>query len=205
MTIGGIEIRYGEVARFLLVALAMALVGCASLAKLPEDTPDERRRKIVSRVFLGIGTFGISEAFVHPKQNRILAARRNFEYGVHMTRTLAKARTLDELIRFFGADPRCKQSGEATQTCTWHFDTWVYGMTGPVFYGYYFAAWRARPVQIGRDVLVVICTLPRDGSAREPGSCSHSTPDGLQREGYLLECHARHTVYCSPDSRGRRF
>ena len=203
MTIGGIEIRYGKVARFLLVALAMAPVSCASLAKLPEDTPDERRRKIVSRVFLGIGTFGISESVVHRKQNRILAARWRYEDGVARTHELAQARTLDELIRLFAADPSCKESGETTKTCTWHFDTRVYGVTGSGYHGRYYSSWSSRPLQIAGEVFVAICTVPREGSAREPGSCSHSTPDGVKREGYLLECHARHPVYCPPDSRGR--
>ncbi len=188
-----------------LIACALPLsIGCASLAKLPEDSPAERNRKILMRICLGVGTFGFSEIPISKKQRRILQAREDYEAGVRFTNALREAQSLDSLIRHFGSNPGCTNSSDIETTCTWEFDSRTYAMQGAgsvVYFGQVgLSTTSARLVQTGGSAISVICSAPRNGSPRKPGSCNYATENGLFPENYLLTCRARDKVLCSPNA-----
>lgn len=200
---GQIEKRGGGVyLRALVALLLVALFGCstAKWARLPNDSPDVRRSKSIHRVITGIFTFGLIPMRLNKKAHQIAAAWKRYEAAAAATRTLAEARTLEALVQFLGGVPRCEVTGENQKACTWSFDTRVYGVSGAGFFGTYFGVWETTQVLRGGTLLVVNCIVPMDGGARVAGSCSHSTYVGMQQEGFLLVCRARHPIYCPPDA-----
>jgi hypothetical protein len=186
---------------FLVLAFwTYTVAGCYAYIPLPEDPPSVRRSKDAKRIAVSVATLGLAQIGFGKRRRTLAAERRAFEEGVKFTHSLAEAGTLRELILMMGSNPQCIPAGEEI-SCQWDIDTRSYevrsGTGGAVFYGLFSSYTRAQIVQTGGAFFRLICILPDDGSARTPGSCSHTTQNGFQKEGFWLTCR-KHPVFCGP-------
>lgn len=180
---------------------AFTALGCYRYVLLPEDPPSVRRSKIAKRVGVDIITLGFAEIGFAARARRIAAERSAFEEGVAFTHALEAAVTMPQLALLMGGTPVCASAGEE-QTCQWDVDTRSYTLfgstSGGLFFGIFTSYSTFQLVQTGGGFFRLICVLPANGSQRAPGSCSHTTIAGLQREGFWLTCQ-KHPVFCPPE------
>jgi len=175
--------------------LAFAVMGCSTLVKGPYDTPSERSAKTWKRVALGVGTLGLSEIWV---------GRRSRQYERHWTywydrlalaNAVAKARTHEELTRVLGGIPECSSDGP-NRMCQWTADSRTYEAIAAGYWIYTSSVYRVSVVQTGGEVYRLICSLPNDGTEREPGSCTHLVNGVRFSEEQFRVCQGRWKPYC---------
>lgn len=189
------DVPVEDVKRPTILLVAVATFGCSTLIGGPYDSPSDRTAKAWKRAALGVSTLGLSEIWV---------GRRSRQYERHWTywfdrlvlaSRVESARTHEELTRVFGGIPECSEDGPS-KMCQWTADSRTYAVIASGFRLYASTVYRASVVQSGGEFYRLICSLPADGSEREPGSCTHRVNDINFSETEFRICMGRWEAYC---------
>jgi len=180
--------------RSLLICL-VALAGCSSLVPAPYDTPSQRASKTWKRVMVGVGTLGLAEIWLVQRSRQY---ERHWVYWfdrLSLARAIEGARTQEGLTRAFGGIPSCSGSGPE-RLCQWTADSRTYSVVISEFRMYSSSYYRSAVDSSGSEVYRLTCALPRDGSDRSPGSCTHVVNEVQFSENDFRHCFARWQSYC---------